>query len=113
MGSLRLTLCAGLLVAGALAPVLAATGAGPAVRGPDSAAPSPPAAGGNAAVPSRFRPAPSASPARDTDRVPKAPGTAHAVTGLVLAAVAVAAVVLLPRALGADRSRRARARETD
>ncbi|MGW0082380.1 hypothetical protein [Streptomyces sp. NPDC003393] len=33
------------------------------------------------------------------------PGTAHAVTGLVLAGAATTAVLLLPRALGATRTR--------
>ncbi|MFF0788071.1 hypothetical protein [Streptomyces spiralis] len=33
------------------------------------------------------------------------PGTAHAVTGLVLAGAATTAVLLLPRALGASRTR--------
>ncbi|WP_030185724.1 hypothetical protein [Streptomyces sp. NRRL S-813] len=33
------------------------------------------------------------------------PGTAHAVTGLVLAGAATTAVLLLPRALGASRAR--------
>ncbi|MFS4109098.1 hypothetical protein [Streptomyces sp. PD-S100-1] len=44
--------------------------------------------------------------------MPETPGTAHAVTGLVLAAAAAVAVVLLPRALGRDRARRTR-RGTD
>ncbi len=38
-------------------------------------------------------------------RVAAPPGTAHAVTGLVLAGAATTAVLLLPRALGANRTR--------
>ncbi|MFI2640346.1 hypothetical protein [Streptomyces sp. NPDC018610] len=112
MGSLRLTVCAGLLVAGAFAPALDTAGAGsPADRTAGAApsgvpvTPSSPAADGKATVvPRPTRPAPSASPGGHA--VPETPGTAHAVTGLVLAAAAAAAVVLLPRAAGPGRPRR-------
>ncbi|GAB1329448.1 hypothetical protein [Streptomyces sennicomposti] len=149
MGSLRLTVCSGLLVAGAFAPALDTTAAGPADRledaghsrvamttsaptddksvggrswtgsgtgdatGRNPSADDPttgdPSADGSAAgdsgvVPAPATPTPSAS--ASAQAVPKTPGTAHAVTGLVLAAAAAVAVVLLPRALGRDRARR-------
>ncbi|MEU6478979.1 hypothetical protein ABZ858_19235 [Streptomyces sp. NPDC047017] len=96
MGSLRLTLCAGLLAAGAFAPV-AGTTAVPAADGPPAAVR--PASGGRTtAVPALLRPAPAAPHA-----VASAPGRAHAVTEAVLAGAAAAAVLLLPRGLGAAR----------
>ncbi|MEV7130910.1 hypothetical protein [Streptomyces sp. NPDC093260] len=154
MGSLRLTVCAGLLVAGAFAPALDTNGAaGPADRledtghsrvatttsaptddksvggrsrtgsgtgdavgrspGADDPSTGDPSADGSAAGDSGVVPAPatptppaSASASASAQAVPKTPGTAHAVTGLVLAAAAAVAVVLLPRALGRDRARR-------
>ncbi|MGW4272534.1 hypothetical protein ACWEGQ_09245 [Streptomyces seoulensis] len=123
MGSLRLTVCAGLLVAGAVAPVIdTARAAGPADRADGAGhrraavTSSSPATGGSptkanptggdpAVVPTPVRPAPSASASASAQAVPESPGTAHAVTGLVLAAVAAVAVVLLPRAVGRDRTR--------
>ncbi|MEU5089641.1 hypothetical protein [Streptomyces sp. NPDC021356] len=108
MGSLRLTLCTGLLVAGAFAPaaVPAATsattdGTPGAAAGRAPAASSPTPGDAVAVVPAQARPAPPDPP--DAHAVADAPGVAHAVTGLVLAGAAAAAVVLLPRARGEAR----------
>ncbi|WP_086723818.1 hypothetical protein [Streptomyces carpinensis] len=110
MGSLRLTLCAGLLVAGAFAPaVLDPSGAAHRADQADgssrgrAARPSSAAGGKVAAAPEQERPVPSESPSAHA--VADAPGKAHAVTGLVLVGVAATAVALLPRALGAARAR--------
>ncbi|GHB09749.1 hypothetical protein M3765_16870 [Streptomyces thermoviolaceus] len=108
MGSARLTLCAGLLLAGAVAVALGpADGVRAAGRaGRDTVAlPSVGAAGLPAPAGPRTAASasPSARPAAD------GPGAVEAVTGLLLAGAATAAVLLLPHrrggATGRDRDR--------
>ncbi|MFE7232817.1 hypothetical protein ACWCRF_08200 [Streptomyces sp. NPDC002405] len=123
---MRLTLCTGLLAAAALVP--AADGVDGTVGTGGPVLPGAPAAPGTlAVVPPPKPPTASASPSPprtpptpptafvpatrtpgDTTApaaaAPPAPGTAHAVTGLVLAGAAGAAVLLLPRARGTTRA---------
>ncbi|MFE2507665.1 hypothetical protein ACFXC9_04185 [Streptomyces naganishii] len=123
MGPLRLTVCAGLLAAAALVPAAHAAdhaadrAAAPrdrAVRAPATPVLSVPAVSARPPAPRPSTPRSTPPSARTSARraVAAAPGTLHAVTGLLLAGAA-AASLLLPKLLGKGRRGRGADRGSD